>query len=201
MLNGQGTCIVVNTRQPSPVLPILIAPSSVTSIVDNGQLSTSQNIQQGQTSWSSFSPSPPNQFIPPTPTQQTATLDPNCYQFNGSQCVICSSRFYFGTNGICVLVNPQCQNYDNYTGACTSCYQGYIVSNGNCIIGQIGDANCQNYNSITQTCSQCYNGYYINQTTGICTKMNTLCNQSNAYTGACINCFPGYALNINTGTC
>jgi hypothetical protein len=127
-------------------------------------------------------------------------LDPNCYSFTGSQCTVCSTRYYFGPGGLCTLVNPNCYTYDNFTGSCTSCYSGYIVSNGDCILNAAGDQNCQSF-SPNQQCIQCFQGYYLDSASGICSKMSPLCNQSNPITGTCLSCFSGYTLNTITGNC
>lgn len=85
----------------------------------------------------------------PTPTSsgitilpQSGSSDLNCRQFSGSQCRSCSSRFYVGAEGRCLAVNPLCRDH-NPAGECTSCYQGYAVQMGRCIVAQSGDPNCR----------------------------------------------------------
>jgi hypothetical protein len=35
-------------------------------------------------------------------------------------------------NGQCLPVNDYCNDYDVYTGACTTCYQGFVLQQGAC---------------------------------------------------------------------
>ena len=37
-------------------------------------------------------------------------------------------------NGVCVPVNDQCSTFDENTGDCLSCYLGYNLEGGKCII-------------------------------------------------------------------
>jgi hypothetical protein len=135
------------------------------------------------------------------PVFVSTTTDLNCFKYNGSLCVICSTRFYFNQNGICTAVDPQCKTYDDATGSCTSCYQGYHIVGVTCILGEADstDQNCQIY--IQQTCTQCYMGFYLSPISRICTTFNPLCNVSNPLNGACLTCFPGYTLNTVLGRC
>lgn len=45
--------------------------------------------------------------------------------------------------GKCEKLNILCQASNLQTGACLSCYQGYTLASGNCIIGQQEDTNCR----------------------------------------------------------
>jgi hypothetical protein len=48
--------------------------------------------------------------------------------------LVCSYRYYFGADGYCAEVNPQCQTWDSVSGLCTSCYGGYTLVGGNCVL-------------------------------------------------------------------
>jgi len=44
-------------------------------------------------------------------------------------------------------VNILCQDYNSITGACTSCFAGYKLTNGECILGTASnsDVNCKSF--------------------------------------------------------
>ena len=48
-------------------------------------------------------------------------------------CLRCAFR-YFNFNGICKVVSDQCSSWNQNTGACTSCYGGYRLSDFSCVI-------------------------------------------------------------------
>lgn len=124
--------------------------------------------------------------------------DPNCLKYVNNVCTDCSNRYYFGNNNKCVPVNPLCKDYTS-NGACTSCYPGYQVSGGTCILsGASKDPFCKNYN-VGGICTACYAGYFYNQAAAACKPMNPLCKTSNIVDGSCTNCFPGYTLR--NGNC
>lgn len=77
-------------------------------------------------------------------------------------------------------------------GDCTSCYPGYRVDSGRCIVAAPTDANCKTFTGTI--CSECYKGYFFNTATRQCKKINPLCKSSNTLTGACTSCYPGYSL-------
>lgn len=75
----------------------------------------------------------------------------SCYRgyslVNGCECVVGNSGV--GTEDTCtfrqvlidhkcVNVSDQCKTWDPVTAACTSCYQGYVISNSDCVIGDSG---------------------------------------------------------------
>lgn len=49
-----------------------------------------------------------------------------CLRYNGAVCVLCAYRFYL-SNGACVKVQDECEQYDNVTGICTKCYSNYYL--------------------------------------------------------------------------
>lgn len=123
--------------------------------------------------------------------------DPNCVSYVNNVCSQCSNRYYLGTSGSCVPVNPLCQSY-NSTGACTGCYPGYTLNSGVCGVAFTTDPNCKTLNANAQ-CLQCYTGFYYNSTRNLCVALNPLCKTSDLTNGNCLTCYPGYSLS--SGTC
>ena len=39
-------------------------------------------------------------------------------------------------NGACKAVSDQCKTWNVSTGACLSCYDGWTLSNGACVVGE-----------------------------------------------------------------
>lgn len=138
---------------------------------------------------------------------QVAFQDPNCQKFEQSRCVQCSARFYLASDGKCKQINPLCRTADQTTGACLTCYPGYVVQTGQCILGGQAtlDVNCQQF--LNNTCVKCSNGFYLSSVNQACTQFNPLCKTSSTSNGACLSCYPGYTLsggsciigNSNTG--
>jgi len=128
----------------------------------------------------------------------TSSIDPNClnYSLPLDKCLNCSNRYYVGTTGKCFPVNPLCQNY-SVNGACTSCYQGYILDIGLCGIAASSDPYCSNTTS-DGTCLSCYSGFFLKAVRG-CVPINPLCKSSDSQTGLCLSCFQGYQLS--NGSC
>jgi hypothetical protein len=125
------------------------------------------------------------------------TSDANCKVFmpNGSGCRECYPGYIAPNNGICQLANSLCRSIDS-NGACTSCYSGYEVRGGNCVVAtQPSARNCRNFSN--GICFECSNGY-IKSTDGSCYPVNTLC-RTWTNTGECLTCYPGYALS--NGNC
>jgi hypothetical protein len=126
--------------------------------------------------------------------------DPNCQKWDSSKgvCTACSSRFYIDGSGKCKQVSPLCKTSDGNTGACLSCYPGYVLSGLTCSIGGAGnsDVNCQNFNN--GVCQKCYSGYFLDFS-GKCKQNNPLCKTSDQASGNCLTCYPGYS--VVAGNC
>lgn len=126
--------------------------------------------------------------------------DPNCQKWDSSKqvCTACSAKFYLDASGKCRQANPLCKTFDSASGACLSCYPGYVISGVNCIVGgsSNSDVNCQSWNN--NICQSCYKGYFLNSR-GVCTQNNPLCKTSDQNNGNCLSCYPGYVV-IN-GNC
>lgn len=46
----------------------------------------------------------------------------------------CAPWSFINKNGKCEAVDTLCQTFDSDNGLCTSCYGGYILNNGSCLI-------------------------------------------------------------------
>jgi proprotein convertase subtilisin/kexin type 5 len=146
-------------------------------------------------------PIPTTPSLPPTPNTTTVSpssppdgsqRDPNCVRYDKNVCAACSNRYYF-SGSKCIPVNPLCQNYTS-TGLCSSCYPGYQVSGGNCVLaGQKDDPFCRSFNN-NSVCTACYSGYFYSQGLAQCKAFNPLCKTSNIVDGTCTSCYPGYTL-------
>lgn len=93
------------------------------------------------------------------------------------------------------MVNPLCLTFDNNNGRCQSCFTGYTLNSGNCIISNETkdvDPFCQRFLT-SEVCEKCSDRYYIGPT-GFCMEVNPFCNRYNLVNGRCFSCYPGYAL-------
>lgn len=105
-------------------------------------------------------------------------------------------------NGVCTQYNVFCKSSNRDTGACLSCYDGYSVYQGDCIIPQ-NNANTNNVepNCITTkagVCYECAAGFFLNYKS-TCQQIDTLCRTYNQSTGDCTACYDGYQLS--SGKC
>lgn len=119
-----------------------------------------------------------------------------CAKWNGSICTQCSTGTYLNAAGICAVVNPLCNTFDLTSGNCLSCYQGYSLSSGTCVVSNAtspSDPFCQKFLT-PDVCSQCSDRYYIGAA-GVCIEVNPYCHEYDQTTGDCLTCFPGFALN------
>lgn len=90
--------------------------------------------------------------------------DPNCARYDSANnCLQCSFRYYFNSNGVCTKVSDQCRTWSNTTGACLTCYDGYRLYGSTCILGV---SNCATYSGVS--CVTCVTGY--NLVSGGCVK-------------------------------
>jgi hypothetical protein len=93
--------------------------------------------------------------------------------------------------GKCAQASPLCKTFDKKNGNCLSCYNGYTILNGACIISQTQDPNCKKTNT-QNDCLDCYHGYIVIK--GKCIAQNPLCKGLDKNTGGCTSCWPGYTL-------
>lgn len=116
-------------------------------------------------------------------------LDPYCCEFNGTECLKCSSGYRFNASRVCIAQDYLCKSYDLTTFACLECYPGFMVGNqGKCeIITQPG---CLSW--LNQSCSSCSQGFYL--AAGQCNQIDSLCSKFNYNTLKCVSCYLGYIL-------
>ena len=126
-------------------------------------------------------------------------LDPNCNlrSLSGS-CLQCIASYYLSENGYCTAANPLCRTFNISTGACLTCYQGYIISGKTCVLatGDNTDPNCFKFLP-SGLCEQCYVSFF--PSAGVCKQVNQLCRTANYTDGTCLSCYPGYTLS--SGNC
>ncbi len=121
---------------------------------------------------------------------QGLAQDTNCKRVEGSACKECVNGFYVAPDGKCKQVSPLCKSFDKSNGNCLTCYNGYEVVNGACVIAKSQDPNCKKADG--NFCQQCYQGYIpIN---GKCMVQNPLCRTIDMSNGGCMTCWQGYAL-------
>lgn len=125
--------------------------------------------------------------------------DPNCAQHNANNtCTACYFRYYLNAQKVCVAVSDQCNTFDSSSGNCLSCYGGYTLNNGSCVITTTpnSDPNCAQRDT-NNVCTACYYRYYLNAQK-VCVAVSDQCNTFDSL-GNCLSCYGGYTL-IN-GSC
>lgn len=123
--------------------------------------------------------------------------DSHCARFENNACVACANdSFLNAQTGYCQQISPLCRSSDRNTGACLSCYNGYDLSNGLCVLGRdtiYTDSLCRAWSN--GQCRECSTrAYSIN---GVCTQVDPLCQTFNPTNGFCLSCFRGYNLVDN----
>lgn len=122
-----------------------------------------------------------------------------CRSWNGAGvCIECSPYSYFRQN-MCVAVDALCRTFNSQNGLCLSCYAGYNLQSGRCVVVP-PDAGYQNTNQYCAVwegavCRQCAANSYFNAN-GNCTPNNPYCASSGA-NGQCLSCYSGYVLRNN----
>lgn len=109
-------------------------------------------------------------------------------------CIDCyQGHFLNVTTGRCQQVNILCRT-SNANGACLSCYPGYDLIAGNCLVSDSstgsGDPNCREAN-VNEICLECFSGYFL--TVGRrCQRMDPLCRTYTPNNASCVTCYEGY---------
>jgi len=101
------------------------------------------------------------------------------------------------------LITDLCKTYSADSSACTSCFKGYDLVDGSCILSQSNNAKpsdlgCGIWDWDNQVCLSCSKGFVFNAKK-ICTPVSDQCASFDSQSGFCISCFKGYDL-VN-GTC
>jgi hypothetical protein len=104
------------------------------------------------------------------------------------KCSECVSRMFVNSTGSCQSIDENCNNYNQLTGICISCYPGYTnhyddkLNKTICAIIVDADPNCQ-IKANTSGCAKCYTGFYFSLESIKCMQVNELCSTYNATTG------------------
>jgi len=133
------------------------------------------------------------------PVQAVSDVGCGLWDWNNQKCLQCSNNWVFNTQGACVPVSDQCKTFD-LTGNCVSCYDGYNLVNGSCILAPIqapSDLGCGTWDWKNQKCLQCSNNWVFNDK-GACIPVSDQCNTYDI-TGKCVTCYKGY--NLVAGKC
>lgn len=99
-----------------------------------------------------------------------------------------------GTNGVCIPVNDVCSAWDT-NGYCKSCYKGYNLANGVCILAPVTgpkDLGCAKWDWNNQVCLEC-SARWMKGANGACVPVSDQCSSWNAQ-GVCVACYKGYVL-------
>lgn len=115
----------------------------------------------------------------------TTNQDPFCSRFSSDklQCVECAPGTFLNSVGKCTLVDTQCKTYSKVNGECLSCYGGYRLFEGKCIVSQDGESYSQ-YTYSDPFCAQwqagrcvkCASQSYFNDEK-VCTPIDSSCRE------------------------
>lgn len=89
-----------------------------------------------------------------------------------------------------------CRTWNQQSGACESCYTGYLVQGGKCVndpsyLAADSDPLCASWKD--GKCVNCAErAYFYN---GVCQQVNNNCQSWDKYDGKCLACYKGYRLN------
>lgn len=124
--------------------------------------------------------------------------DKGCKAWKDGVCTQCSARWYFGPNNVCYPVDDLCRTWAEATGACETCYKGYIVQGGRCVrdpadLQPPTDPLCAAWKD--GKCQSCATRAYFNN--GVCYQVSDNCHTWDNYDGKCLTCYKGYNLANN----
>lgn len=86
-------------------------------------------------------------------------------------------------NGSCTKTSDLCRTADS-NGLCTSCYGGYTLVSGDCMVPTNNDPNCNQKSGAI--CLNCMDRYYL--LNNVCTKLTRNCAIYDPSTGFCMSC-------------
>jgi hypothetical protein len=123
------------------------------------------------------------------------------WDWKNQVCISCSGNWAFNSNRICVPVSDLCKT-SNENGVCTSCYSGYDLTNGACLVSasntaRPSDLGCALWDWKHNICKSCSSNWVFNSDK-ICNPVNTLCKTFDSV-GACTSCYQGY--DLGNGVC
>lgn len=131
-------------------------------------------------------------------------LDQNCntWDYSKNVCSKCidGTLFDSSTKMCSIVISTFCKTSDS-NGLCSSCYIGYTLVNGGCVLATIsqnafGPVGCSSWDSFAQKCSACASYFVFFGPK--CIPVNPLCKTYDS-NGFCRSCFQGY--NLDTGNC
>lgn len=139
-----------------------------------------------------------------SPSNNAKPSDQGCskWDWNQNKCLACSLNWVFNANNICVPVSDFCKT-SNLNGACTSCYSGYDLNNGACLVSpsntiRPSDLGCSNWDWNKNICLTCSTNWFFNSNK-VCSQVSDLC-KSHSSNGKCTSCYDGYDLAAD-GSC
>ena len=113
-------------------------------------------------------------------------------------CIKCKTGYYINV-GNCFKVSDQCKTFNANTGACETCYDGFVIQNRDCVStlvpSTVVEDFCQLYSGTL--CIKCKTGYYLSYDGPMpaCAIANPLCKTYNDFNGDCYTCVDGYSLS------
>lgn len=124
--------------------------------------------------------------------------NPYCNRWVAGVCQSCASSSYLSGNR-CVAFDPMCASSNTNNGNCLTCYGGYVLSAGRCVLStntQPNDLLCRRWNA-AGVCVECSTNAYFRQ--NMCVAVDALCRTFDAQNGNCLTCYSGYQLQ--SGRC
>lgn len=123
------------------------------------------------------------------------------WDLKSQACLSCSKNWVFNTNKVCTPVSDFCKSSTD-NGVCTSCYSGYDLINGACLISSTNtarpsDLGCAAWDWGNNICLTCSKNWVFNSNK-VCTQVSSFCKTSDEK-GACTSCYAGY--DLSDGIC
>ena len=95
-------------------------------------------------------------------TANSKSADPGCakWDWDSQLCLSCSKNWVFNSSKICIPVSDQCKTTSLNSGLCISCYKGYDLIEGSCVLSasktaKSSDSGCANWDWDNQICIRC----------------------------------------------
>jgi len=130
-------------------------------------------------------------------TAKPSDLGCASWDWDNQICLTCSKNWVFNANKTCVPVSDQCKTISTNSGLCISCFKGYDLIQGNCVLSvsknaKPSDSGCASWDWDNQVCLQCSKNWVFSSN-GACVPVSDQCNTFDA-SGSCTSCFKGYDL-------
>jgi hypothetical protein len=91
-----------------------------------------------------------------------ASNDPYCASLLNDKCLSCTTGHYLANNGTCLLSDPLCREVEGGSGRCRSCYPGYYLDSGKCLLPTASTLPFCDL-SVGNKCVGCSAGYSLSQ--------------------------------------